>query len=83
MVIKGMQDLPMYFGTTAEIMKIAGDLRNSTTKAKKILYLKRYNLLCSIIKDEVIENHFCTPLTNWGEVGRGAEIPDPRLLIKY
>ena len=36
--LKGMQDLPMYFGTEPVIMKLAGELRNAATHAEKVLW---------------------------------------------
>ncbi|MHC1707095.1 MAG: endonuclease domain-containing protein [Bacteroidales bacterium] len=36
--LKGLQDLPMYFGAEPEILRLAGELRNHSTKAEKILW---------------------------------------------
>ncbi len=36
--LKGAEDYPFYFGSTAQTLKLAGDLRLSLTKTEKLLW---------------------------------------------
>jgi|WetSurMetagenome_2_1015567.scaffolds.fasta_scaffold724523_1 imidazole glycerol-phosphate synthase subunit HisF len=38
--LKGAEDIPMYFGTSADIMKLASQMRKDQTPAEKILWEK-------------------------------------------
>ena len=64
--LKGMQDLPMYFGTEPEIMRLAGGLRNNCTDAEKILWqhirgkkLSGYKFRRQDAVDRFILDFFC------------------------
>jgi len=39
----GQEDYPIYFGAGPELLRIAGDLRNSMTPAEKVLWQKLRN----------------------------------------
>ena len=64
--LRGAEDYPFYFGANAETLRVAGDLRHSTTPAEKALWQRLRNRQVDGFRfrrqhpiDEFIVDFFC------------------------